>query len=96
MPHYSGDWRAPVRSAIGASVLKRSNYKRERESLISFVTPGTCSERKQKLFLHAHHISIRISRIIYKHFERPLFTIYTVVSLSHKNKMRLEVHKCPH
>jgi hypothetical protein len=57
---------------------------------------GIRSKRKQKLFLHAHHICIRISRIINKHFERPLFTIYTVASLSHKNKMRLEIHKCPH
>jgi hypothetical protein len=39
---------------------------------------------------------MRINRIINTHFERPLFTIYTMASLSHKKEMRLEVHKCPH
>jgi hypothetical protein len=34
---------------------------------------------------------MRINRIINTHFERPLFTIYTMASLSHKNEMRLKI-----
>jgi hypothetical protein len=67
--------------SVTVVTLRENGFALQRESLISFVTPGTCSERKHKLCLHAYHIRIRISRIIYKHFVRPLFAIYTENSL---------------
>jgi len=83
-------------SVCGAVSLNLCICKRERKTAIIFCLLGTCFVYTQKLYFTVHHVSRRTSLMINDDFDRPLFIICIVATLSQWNIIFLEHHVCPY